>query len=419
MDLLNIEYEKYKLKNGLNVILHKDDNLPLVAVNVWYRVGSANERRGKTGMAHLFEHMMFQGSENVPKEMHFRYIQEAGGNLNGSTNFDRTNYYEKLPSNFLELAFWLESDRMGFFLPALTQEKLNNQKDVVINERLERYDNQPYGLAWEIILSNLYKQEHSYSWPTIGFVDDISNFSLEEVSSFFKRFYSPSNASIAIAGNFDEKIVKEKIKKYFGGIPNSVQVEEIIPVPVQLDEEKLIVREENVQLERIYLAWPTDRAYSGDDAALDILADLLSGSKNSRLYKSIVFEKELAQDVSAFHFSGKLAGHFMIIATAKKGKSVDSIKYEILKELENVRTKGITPYEMKKTRNSIRSGFIFSLQNLDTMANQLNYYEFFLGEPNSFNYDLKRYNEVSDEKIKGIVDKYLTGPFIELRVKPK
>ena len=419
MDLLNIEYEKYRLNNGLNVILHKNDNLPLVAVNLWYRVGSANEQMGSTGMAHLFEHMMFQGSENVPKEMHFRYIQEAGGNLNGSTNFDRTNYYEKLPSNFLELALWLESDRMGFFLPALTLEKLDNQKGVVINERLERYDNQPYGQAWEIILSNLYKKEHPYSWPTIGSIDDISNFSLEEVSSFFRKYYSPSNASLVVAGNFKDKFVKEKIEKYFGDIPDSVTVEKINPAPVKLDEKKLIVREENVQLERIYLAWPTDRVYSGDDAALDILADLLSGSKNSRLYKNIVFEKELAQDISAFHFSGKLAGHFMIIATAKKGKSIDSIKDEIFKELENVRTKGISGHEMIKTRNSIRSGFIYSLQNLDTMANQLNYYDFFLGEPNSFNYDLKRYNEVEEDEIKRIVEKYFTGYFLELRVRPK
>ena len=419
MDLLNIEYEKYKLKNGLNVILHKDDNLPLVAVNVWYRVGSANEQRGRTGMAHLFEHMMFQGSENIPKEMHFRYIQEAGGNLNGSTNFDRTNYYEKLPSNYLELALWLESDRMGFFLPALTQEKLDNQKSVVINERLERYDNQPYGLAWEIILSNIYKQEHSYSWPTIGYVEDISNFNIEQVSAFFKRFYSPSNASLSVAGNFNEKFVKEKIEKYFGGIPDSVEVEETTAVPVKLEKEKLIEREENVQLERIYLAWPTDKAYSGDDAALDIIADLLAGSKNSRLYKNIVFEKELAQDISAFHFSGRLGGHFMIVATAKKGKSIDIIKSEIFKELDVICTGGVASYELEKTRNSIRSGFIFSLQNIDTMANQLNYYDFFLGEPNSFNYDLTRYNEVSDGKIKSMVDKYFSGPFIELRVKPK
>ena len=171
MEILNIEYEKYKLKNGLEVILHKNDNLPLVSVNIWYKVGSANEVKGKTGLAHLFEHMMFQGSQNVPKEMHFRYIQEAGGTLNGSTTFDRTNYYEKVPSNFLELVLWLESDRMGYLLPALTQEKLNNQKDVVSNERLERYDNQPYGLAWELIITNLFPAGHPYSWPTIGFMD--------------------------------------------------------------------------------------------------------------------------------------------------------------------------------------------------------------------------------------------------------
>ncbi len=419
MDLLNIEYEKYKLKNGLEVILHKDDNLPLAAVNLWYRVGSANEKQGSTGMAHLFEHMMFQGSENVPKEMHFRYIQEAGGSLNGSTNFDRTNYYEKLPSNFIELALWLESDRMGFFLQALTQEKLDNQKSVVINERLERYDNQPYGLAWEIILSNLYPRYHPYSWPTIGLVDDISGFTLDEVSEFFKKYYSPSNATVSIAGNFDKKFVKENIEKYFSEIPDSNKSVEIFSSPVKLESNKFLTREENVQLERIYLAWPSEKAYGNDDAALDILADILSGSKNSRLYKNIVFEKELAQDVSAYHYSGKLAGHFMIIATVKKDKSPDTVKDEIFKELELIEKNGITERELKKTKNNIRSGFIFSLQNLDAMANQLNYYNFFLNEPNSFNYDLNRYNMATIDKIKSVTGEYFTKPYIELRVVPK
>ena len=419
MDLLNIEYEKYKLKNGLEVILHKDNNLPLVAVNIWYKVGSANEKKGKTGMAHLFEHMMFQGSENVPKEMHFRYIQEAGGNLNGSTNSDRTNYYEKLPSNFLELALWLESDRMGFFLPALTQEKLDNQKSVVTNERLERYDNQPYGLSWEIIVSNLYHSKHPYSWPTIGSVKDISSFSLEDVSSFFKKYYSPSNASLVVAGNFKESFAKQKIEEYFEEITDSVYNAPVKPQLVKLESEKYINREENVQLERIYLAWPSDKAYGKDDASLDILADILSGSKNSRLYKNIVYSKELAQDISAFQFSGKIAGHFMIVATAKKGISLDRIKSEIFKELKNLKLKGAANYELTKTKNSISSNFIFSLQNLDTMANQLNFYNYFLGEPNSFNFDLKRYNEVSNEMITGMIDKYLSKPFVELRISPK
>lgn len=419
MELLDIEYEKYRLSNGLEIILHKDTNLPLVAVNLWYRVGSANEHRGKTGMAHLFEHMMFQGSQNVPKEMHFRYIQEAGGSLNGSTNFDRTNYYEKLPSNFLELALWLESDRMGFFLPALTQEKLDNQKGVVINERLERYDNQPYGLAWEILLSNLYDHSHPYSWPTIGFIDDISGFTLGEISDFFKTYYSPANATMVVAGNYDEKFAKENIEKYFSEIPKPEISPGLKPKASVITDTKVIRREENVQLERIYLAWSSDNAFGNDDAALDILADLLSGSKNARLYKKIVFEKELAQDISAFHYSGKLSGHFIIIATAKKGKSINEIKTDIQNEIETIRNEGLIDRELTKTKNRIKSGFVFSLQNLDTMANQLNYYNYFLGEPNSFQYDLDRYNKVSIEDIKAVIEKYFSKPFIELKIVPK
>ena len=203
MDLLNIDYEKYSLKNGLNVILYQKKDLPVIAVNIWYKVGSANEVKGKTGIAHLFEHMMFQGSKHVAKEKHFNFIQEAGGTLNASTSFDRTNYYEKLPSNYLELALWLESDRMGFFLPALDEIKLENQREVVSNERLQRYDNQPYGLAWETIITNLFPKNHPYSWPTIGFMNDIKSYTLNDVSNFFKSYYSPSNATLVIAGDFE------------------------------------------------------------------------------------------------------------------------------------------------------------------------------------------------------------------------
>ena len=203
MNHLNLNCTKGKLKNGLEYILYEDKSLPLVSVNIWYKVGSAYETKGKTGLAHLFEHMMFQGSENVPKEMHFRYIQEAGGTLNGSTSTDKTNYYEKLPSNYLELALWLESDRMGYFFPALTQEKLDNQKDVVKNERLERYDNQPYGLAWELINTNLYPEGHPYSWSTIGFLKDIESYTFDDVKNFFFFFFSSNNACIVIVGDFE------------------------------------------------------------------------------------------------------------------------------------------------------------------------------------------------------------------------
>jgi zinc protease len=419
MNLLDIQYEKYKLENDLEVILHQNKLLPVVSVNIWYKVGSANEKSGKTGLAHLFEHMMFQGSENVEKEMHFRYIQESGGSLNGSTSFDRTNYYEKVPANFLELALWLESDRMGFFLPALTQEKLDNQKSVVMNERLERYDNQPYGLAWEKIITSLYPDKHPYSWPTIGFMNDIESYSLKDVSSFFQRYYSPNNATMVVAGDIEIERTKELIGKYFGEI-NSIKSDKNFEFSnLEIHSDGRIIHEDNVQLERLYIAWPSTMAFSDDDAKLDVLSDLLSGSKNSRLYKKLVFDKEIAQDVSAFQFSGKYAGHFMIIATAKPGISLDDLKSEIIEEIEKVQKKTIAQKELERSRNSIKSNFIYSLQNLDTLADQLNLYNFYLNEPNSFSYDLNRYQIINQDDVSNAAKRYLSKQFIELQIIPK
>lgn len=418
MNILNIDYEKYKLQNGLEVILHQNKNLPLVAVNVWYKVGSAHEKRGKTGIAHLFEHMMFQGSENAAKEMHFRFIQEAGGSLNGSTTFDRTNYYEKLPANFLELALWLESDRMGFLLPALTLEKLDNQKGVVSNERLERYENQPYGLAWEKLLGSLFPENHPYSWPTIGYLDDIKSYSLEDVSNFFKNYYSPSNACLVVAGDFESTNCKELIEKYFGGIPsNGFAATNNVQIPY-LEKTLQLQFEDNVQLERIYLAWHSDKAYSADDAALDTIADILSGSKNSRLYKKLVYKKEIAQDVSAMQISGKLSGIFMVVATAKPGKDINALKKEILDEIYNLQTDGVTDRELIKSKNGIKSSFIFSLQQIDNLADHLNAYNFYFNEPNSFIKDLKRYENVSKNSVKEVIGKYLTKPNVQLTIVP-
>jgi zinc protease len=417
MELLNIPYIKYKLENGFSVILYQDKSLPLVTVNIWYKVGSGNEKEGKTGLAHLFEHMMFQGSENVPKEMHFRFIQEVGGSLNGSTNTDRTNYYEKVPSNYLELVLWLESDRMGYLIPSLSEEKLKNQLDVVRNERLERYDNQPYGLAWETITSNLYPKGHPYHWPTIGFMKDI-NYNLEEVKEFFKSYYSPSNASLVIAGDFEVSKAKDLIEKYFGEIkPNNIPS---LPVMnnVSLEKNINLERKEKVQLGRIYFAWHTEPAFSKYDSSLEILADVLSGSKNSRLYKNLVFEKELAQDVTAYQHSGKYGGTYIVIATARPGIDLELIKEEIFKEIGNVESNGISERELMKSKNGIKSGFIHSLQNIDSLANQLNYYSYYLNEPNSFTYDLKRYEDTDSDMIKEAAKKYLTKPYVELRILP-
>lgn len=416
MKLLNIDYKKYKLTNGLEVILYQDKTLPLVSVNIWYKVGSGFEQKGKTGLAHFFEHMMFQGSENVAKELHFRYVQEAGGSLNGSTSFDRTNYYEKLPSNSLKLALWLESDRMGFFLDALTQEKLDNQKSVVANERLERYDNQPYGLAWEKIITTLYPENHPYSWSTIGFMEDIKNYNLSDVQNFFKKYYSPGNASIVIAGNQEIDQTKDLIEKYFGALPN---YDSVVPPKTEqfhLEEIKLIEYKDSVQLDRIYLAWPTDKVFSEKDAALDILSDLLTGSKNSRLYKRLVFDEEIAHDVSAFQFSGMFGGHFMIISTAKPGINLDKLKSVIFEEVDNIIHQKIEEKELVKSKNGIRSNYIYSLQNLDTIADRLNMYNYYLNEPNMFGFDLKRYEQATELEVKKAAIEFLNNPYLELRV---
>jgi len=419
MDLLNISCEKYSLQNGLDVILHQKKDLPLVAVNLWYNVGSANEVKGKTGIAHLFEHMMFQGSQNVPKEKHFKYIQESGGTLNASTSFDRTNFYEKLPSNYLELALWLESDRMGFFLPALDQIKLDNQRDVVSNERLQRYDNQPYGLAWETIITKLFPKGHPYSWPTIGFMDDIKSYTLDDVSDFFQSYYSPSNATLVVVGDFEFKNAKILINKYFSEIKSSKINHNPTSEKFNLKEKITIQRKEKVQLDRIYFAWPTNEIYSKADAQIDILTDILAGSKTARLNEKLVHNLEIAQDVSAFHISGKYGGTLIISATAKSGIQLDNLKSEIFNEIKKLISKGVNEKELLKSKNGIKSQFIYSLQNIDTLADHINHYNFYLNEPNSFSYDLNRYSSTKEKSITDITGEYLNEKYLELRISPE
>jgi len=417
-ELLNINYQKFSLENGLEVILYQNENFPTVAVNIWYKVGSANENPSKTGFAHLFEHMMFQGSENIPKEKHFKYVQEAGGSLNGSTSMDRTNYYETLPSDSLELALWLESDRMGYLLQALTQEKLDNQKEVVMNERRQNYDNQPYGLAWELLFSNLFPSNHPYHWPTIGWMKDIEQFELNDVKQFFKNYYSPNNASLVIGGSFSSDEAISLVHKYFDDIKNGNPIKEIVTDQQMLTESKKIVHEDDVQLSRLYLAWHTDIGYGEDDAALDILSDILTGSKNSRLHKTLVHDLRIAQDVSAFQYSAKYNGVFFIIATAQPGIDIEILKKEIIRILNEMIDTGITDKEIKRALNGYKSSFIYSLQNLDNMTNQINSYNCLLGEPNSFIYDISRYNKLKKEDVKHVAKKYLKKNYIELNIIP-
>lgn len=417
--MLELDYKKVILSNSLEVILFHDNSIPLVSINLWYKVGSANESAGKTGFAHLFEHMMFQGSENVPKEKHFKYIQEAGGILNGSTSLDRTNYFETLPSNYLELALWLESDRMGFLLPALTEEKLKNQKDVVMNERRQRYENQPYGLAWETLLSNLFDKNHPYSWPTIGWMTDIEKFELKDVKNFFKTYYAPNNASLVIVGDINYDNTFELVEKYFGEIPKGNSIPEIKFENKNPTDNKVVTLEDNVQLPRIYLGWQSDKMYAQDDASLDLFSEILTGSKNSRLYKSLVFDKQIAQDINSFQYSAKLCGMFIIVATAKPGVTLDELKSAVFNELEYVYATGIKDDELIRAINGIKSNYIYSLQKQSTLADQINNYNCNLQEPNSFLFDLNRYETARKQNIVEAGQKYLTNPFVELRVIPK
>ena len=418
-EILNINYEKFTLKNGLEVVFYEDKTIPIVTVNLWYKVGSANERKGKTGFAHLFEHMMFQGSKHVPKEKHFKYIQEAGGTLNGSTSFDRTNYYETLPADSLELALWLESDRMGFLLDALTQEKLDNQIGVVSNERRERYDNQPYGRAWELLFSNLFPENHPYHWPTIGWMEDILAFKLEDIKEFFSAYYSPNNASLVIAGDFDSERAKDLTEQYFGEFEANENIPAVSAPDFSLTENKTIIHKENVPLPKIYLAWKSDKLYGEDDAALDIISEAMSGSKNSRLFKSLVFEKQIAQDIGAFQFSAKYDGTFIIVATAKPDVPLDKIKEEIFNQIEVLKNEGPEKKEIEKAKNVIKSTFIYSLEKLNSLADIINGYNCNLGEPNSFNYDLSRYYEADENFIHETINKYFSQNYVELRIIPK
>jgi zinc protease len=418
-ELLNIEYKKFQLDNGLEVVLYKSDTLPLVSVNLWYRVGSANERNGKTGFAHLFEHMMFQGSQNVDKEMHFKHIQEAGGSLNGSTSFDRTNYYETLPSNNLDLALWLESDRMGFMLQGLTQKKLDNQKDVVMNERRQRYENQPYGLSWELIFSNIFPENHPYHWPTIGWMEDIEKFNLQDVKDFFNVYYTPNNASLVIGGNIDYDTATKQVEKYFGEIPRGTNVPEINVPAHEFNEIVKIEHKDNVQLPRIYFTWHSAKYIDSDDASLDVLADVLCGTKNSRLQNSLIFEKQIAQEVVAFQYSGNLAGLFIVVATPKPGVEIDVLKDAVFSELNSVISDGITQEELDLAKNGTKSSFIYSLQNLEYLVNQINNYNYYFGEPNSFYTDLERTENVTIDAVQQVAKKYLTNPYLELNIIPK
>lgn len=418
MKILSLDYEKYSLKNGLEVILYQDTSLPIAVVNLWYNVGSSRDPKSKTGLAHLFEHMMFQGSKHVKKGEHFKFIQDNGGTLNASTSFDVTNYFEKIPSDFLETALWLESDRMGFFLDALTDETLLNQIDVVKNERLERYDNQPYGLTWEKVFGMLFPHDHPYHTPTIGYMNDILSFTQNDVKGFFNAYYQPRNASLVIAGDFESGAAKDLVEKYFSGINSVEDVSQLNFEESEIVESRSEIVFDSVSLEKMLLVWKTEKIFHENNFALDILSDILTGSKNGRLHNILVLKKELALQVSAFQYSSKYGGFFCISATAKPEKSLDEIKKIILAELGELFASDVTTQELLRSKNGIKANFIYGMQSLDSVANHLNHYNFYLGEPNYFSSELACYERVEKASVKKCA-MYFDKSLIDLRFVPK
>src|SRR5688500_11179157 len=316
---IQVPFRQFQLPNGLNVILHQDKTVPVVAVNVWYHVGSANEKPGRTGFAHLFEHLMFEGSKNVPEGQFDILLEAAGANNNGSTNNDRTNYVIDLPSNALELALFLESDRMAYLLDAMPPEQVNSQRDVVKNERRQSYENRPYGMASLELDKMLWPAGHPYSWPTIGHMEDLTAASHDDVVAFFKTYYAPNNATLVVAGDIDLDKTQALVEKWFAEIPRGTRVPPIALPPAQLTEVKRQTLTDQVRLPRLYLGWLTPRTYAPGDAALDVVSSVLTGGKNSRLYKRLVYDTQIAQDVSAFQQSGTLGSSFLIVATARPG----------------------------------------------------------------------------------------------------
>jgi len=408
---VKLEVEKYTLPNGLEVILHEDHQLPLVAVNIWYHTGPANERAGQTGFAHLFEHLMFQSSGHVPEDSYFKYLEAAGASfVNGSTDFDRTNYLEDVPSNQLELALWLESDRMGFLLDRLTAASFANQQDVVRNERRQSVENAPYGLVEEELYHQLFPKTHPYYASVIGSHEDIQNAKVDDVRKFFKSYYVPNNATLVIAGDIDKTQVKAMVTKYFASIPRGEPVPPIEATTPPITSERRAKVTDEVELPRVFMGWITSPIFKPGDAEAGIAADLLGGGKASRLYKSLVYDKQIAQDVNASVQSLALGSVFEIVATAKPGHTAEELEAAIDAEIARLGSEGPTPVELAASQNSTYSAIVSSLERIGGfggVADRINMYNQHTKDPNYLNQDLARFAAVTQDGVKHFVTEQL------------
>jgi zinc protease len=411
-DIPRIAFEKYTLPNGLDVILSRDTRVPMVAVNLWYHVGPANEEPGRTGFAHLFEHMMFQSSLHVPPDSHFRLLEAAGASdINGTTDYDRTNYFQTIPANQLELALWLESDRMGYLLEKVDQAALSNQQDVVRNERRQSVENQPYGLAEEAMVQSLFPAGHPYYGNVIGSHEDIQAVKLDDVRRFFRQYYSPNNASLAIVGDFDPAQAKALVEKYFGTLKRGPDVPAIKAETPRITAERRKVVKARVELPRVYMAWVTSPILKPGDADADIASNILGGGRSSRLYKKLVYEKQIAQSVSALQYSLTLGSIFQIEATARPGHTVEELEKAIEEELNSFRANPVAAGEIEQARNTIETNIVGGLERLGGfggVADRLNSYNHYLGNPDYLAKDIERYRAVSAATLQAFANDQLT-----------
>jgi zinc protease len=416
---LKVPYTSDTLANGLILVVHEDHSTPIVSVSTLRRVGSADEKPGRTGFAHLYEHLMFMGSEHARYPTFDRLLEAAGANNNAYTTEDRTVYYESGPNNALPLMLWLEADRTGWFIPTMDSAKVDLQRDVVKNERRERVENQPYGLANETILRMLYPEQHPYHWPVIGSMADLSAASLSDVKEFFRRYYAPDNTTIVVAGDVKADSVRRLVHGWFDRIPRGPAITRPTPAAFSLAHDTAATLEDRVQLPRLYYTWHTVKQGHPDDAPLDILAYILTGAKNGRLTQPMIYERQIATDVDAESDGKRLDGDFTIQATARPGKALPELQGFVDQELARLAGSGPSERELQQAKNAIESSFLERLEEVSSKAEEMNLYLYYTGEADYFQKDLDRYLAVSAADVQRVAKQYLQAPKVILSIVPE
>jgi zinc protease len=418
-DAIRIPFERYSLANGLTVILAPNHSTPTVTVDVWYHVGSKNEIPGRTGFAHMFEHVMFTGSGHVPYGLHDRLTEGVGGGNNGTTNEDRTMYFEDIPSNYLESALWLEADRMGFLLDKLDSAKFIAQRDIVQNERRQGIDNQPYGRASEIITMAMFPESNPYSWPVIGYMADLQQAGLEDVKNFFRLYYAPSNATLTVVGDFEPAQAKQWVAKYFSDLPHGKAITRPAAAPPKLTTEKRLVFEDRVQVPRLYITWPTIGMKHGDTEALALLSQILTGSRTARLTKALVYDRQSAASVAAFQSPSEFVGDFSVVITPRPGHTLTELEASADSVLARLRHEGPTADELARATAGMEFGFVSNLQSNLGKAETLQNGAVFHGDPSYYRTQYAKMKAVTASDVKRVANTYLGAGRVILSVVPQ